>query len=115
MTTASGPIDLGFAGRFLARWPPATHDGASPDGALRLAFVRDDLGGAGGVTLRQAAPDALDVELAGSATAEQVRRIFGLDLDGDVSPSGARPVLFGTAYEAAAWAILSARGPVTRA
>jgi DNA-3-methyladenine glycosylase II len=133
LTTAGGPVDLAFAARFRAGWPPATHDGMSPDGALRLAFVRDDLAGAGGVTLRPApGGDAVVAAPAGGATAEQVRRIYGLDLDGGAfaasgardpllaalqaaAPAGARPVLFGSVYEGAAWAILSARTPAARA
>ncbi|WP_051222625.1 hypothetical protein [Conexibacter woesei] len=114
LTTAGGPIDLDFAARFLARWPPATHDGWSDDGALRLAFVRDDLRGAGGVTLR-ALPDRADTltaTLAGGATEAQVRRILCLDLVGD---EPRRPVLFADPYEAAAWAILSTRVPAARA
>ena len=112
LTTAGGPIDLDFAARFLARWPPATHDGWSADGALRLAFVRDDLRGAGGVTLRAATPDSLTATLAGGATEAQVRRIFCLDLEGD---EPRRPVLFAHPYEAAAWAIISTRVPAARA
>jgi DNA-3-methyladenine glycosylase II len=133
LRTASGPIDLAFAGRFLAGWPPATHGGTSADGALRLAFVRDDLEGAGGVTLRPgAAGDAVSASLAGGATQAQVRRVFSLDLDGDAFaalgerdaelgalqarvPRGARPVLFGAVYEAAAWAVIGARMPAARA
>jgi DNA-3-methyladenine glycosylase II len=113
LRTAGGPIDLEFAARFLARWPPATHPGASADRALRLAFVRDDLRGAGGVTLRAAErPDAVLASLAGGASEAQVRRIFSLDLVGQVAR---RPVLFGSVYEAAAWAILSTRVRAPRA
>jgi len=132
LRTAGGPVDLGFAARFLAGWPPATHAGASADGALRLAFVRDDLEGAGGVTLRGGDGAEVAASLSGGATVPQVRRVFGLDLDGAAfaalgqrdpllgalqarAPAGARPVLFGSVYEAAAWAVLGARTPVTRA
>ena len=135
LRTAGGPVDLAFAARFLAGWPPATHDGGSADGALRLAFVRDDLQGAGGVTLRPAGggdDDAIVASLAGGAAVGQVRRILGLDLDGDAFaalgarepllgalqarvPAGARPVLFGSVYQAAAWAVLSVRTPAARA
>lgn len=114
LTTAGGPIDLDFAARFLARWPPATHDGWSDDGALRLAFVRDDLRGAGAVTLCAVPdrPDTLTATLAGGATEAQVRRILCLDVVGD---EPRRPVLFAHPYEAAAWAIVSTRVPAPRA
>ena len=132
LRTASGGVSLAFAGAFLADWRPATHPGLSEDGALRLAFVRDDLEGAGGATLRQTSPAVVEASLAGGATEAQVRRVFGLDLDGDAFaalgarepllgavqsrvPAGARPVLFGNVYEAAAWAILGARTPAARA
>ncbi|MDX6726974.1 MAG: DNA-3-methyladenine glycosylase [Baekduia sp.] len=130
LTTGGGPVDLAFAARFLAGWPPATHPGASADGALRLTFVGDDLR-AGGVTLRQAGPDAVAATPAGAATATQVRRVLGLDLDGaafaalgarepllgelQARAPGARPVLFGSVYEAAAWGVLSTRTPAARA
>jgi DNA-3-methyladenine glycosylase II len=78
----------------------------TPPSTLRLAFVRDDLGGAGGVVVQGS-----DVTPSGGVGAAQVERLLRLGFD--VSP--ACPVLFGTPYEAAAWAILSARGPVTRA
>jgi DNA-3-methyladenine glycosylase II len=132
LRTAGGPFDLAFAARFLAGWPPATHAGASTDGALRVAFVRDDLEGAGGVTLRAVDGAAVAASPAGGASVAQVRRIFSLDLDGAAfaalgerdpllgalqarAPAGARPVLFGSVYEAAAWAVLGARTPVGRA
>jgi DNA-3-methyladenine glycosylase II len=83
----------------------------TPTSITRLAFVRDDLGGAGGVTVRVAGRDVVAAEPAGGVTEAQVRRILALGLA--VSP--ACPVRFGTPYEAAAWSILSARGPVTRA
>jgi DNA-3-methyladenine glycosylase II len=130
LSTAGGPVDLAFAARFLAGWPPANHPGVSADGALRMAFVGDDLR-AGGVTLRQAGPDAVAAAPVGAATTTQVRRVLGLDLDGvafaalgarepllgalQARAPGARPVLFGSIYEAAAWAVLSTRMPAVRA
>jgi DNA-3-methyladenine glycosylase II len=73
---------------------------------LRLAFARDDLEGAGGLTLREG-----DITPAGGVGAAQVQRLRRLGFD--ASPPC--PVHFGTPYEAAAWAVVSARGPVTRA
>lgn len=66
---------------------------------IRLAFVRDDLDGAGGVTVCDG-----EVIPAGGAGPAQVRRILALG-----------PEAFGTPYEATAWSILSARGPQARA
>ncbi|MEP7055076.1 MAG: DNA-3-methyladenine glycosylase 2 family protein [Actinomycetota bacterium] len=129
----SGRFALEAAGRFLSGWPPATHRGMSADGALRLAFVTDDLAGTRGVTLRPRAPDTLDATFTSSSTPEliaQVRRLLSLDLDGNAfealgqtdkalgalqsrSP-GARPVLFPNPYEATVWAVLSARVPAAR-
>lgn len=129
-----GPVDLTGAANFLAGWPPATHSGLSADGALRLAFVTDDHTRSAAVTLRQASPDQLEALFTEPASPEliaQVRRVLGLDLDGPgftrlarrdpalarlrARGPGARPVLFNNPYEAAAWAVLSARTPAARA
>jgi DNA-3-methyladenine glycosylase II len=66
---------------------------------IRLVFVRDDLDGAGGVTVCDGA-----VTPAGGVGAEQIRRVRARG-----------PAAFGTPYEATAWSILSARGPQARA
>jgi DNA-3-methyladenine glycosylase II len=66
---------------------------------MQLAFVRDGLDGAGGVTVCDG-----EVTPAGGASAAQIRRILALG-----------PEAFGTPYEATAWSILSARGPGARA
>jgi DNA-3-methyladenine glycosylase II len=125
-----GTIDLARCAAFLAGWPPATHQGLDDDGRLRLAFVADDLERSVGVALEQAAPDTVAATFSTPPTdadAAQVRRILSLDLDGErlaelagrdevlarlVSRApGLRPVLFASPYEAAAWAVLSARTP----
>jgi DNA-3-methyladenine glycosylase II len=83
----------------------------STTSALRLAFVRDDLDGAGGLTLHEGEPGTRDLRTAGGVGAAQIERLCRLGFD--ASPPC--PVRFGTPYEAAAWAVVSARGPVTRA
>ena len=131
-----GPFALAQAGRFLGAFPPLGHGGQDADGGLRIAFLRDDWEGAAGAVLRQDAADGpVAVELAGDGPHEpllaQVARIFALDADarplldvgrrdpvvGEVLEDlpGLRPVLFPTPYEAAAWAILSARQQLAQA
>jgi DNA-3-methyladenine glycosylase II len=130
-----GPFSLaaaagfGFAGTIGA---PAF------DGALRLAFVTDDLRHHAGVLLRQDAGETATVrgELLGGggdddAVRAQVARILSLDHDGRAwlavgerdavigrlqgEHPGLRPVLFHSPYEAAAWSIISARRPAVQA
>jgi len=131
--TARGPVDLARMAAFLKSWPPATHDGLDDDGHLRLALVADDLEHAFGVALRQDGPDTLLATFSTDAPAHavQVRRVLSLDLDGEqlaelgrsepilgglvARAPGLRPVLFGSPYEGAAWAVLSARTPAATA
>lgn len=111
-------------------------EGQAPefDGLLRLAFAADGGRGYAGVTLRQPDPEGpvqAEVELRDGASLDasvaQARRIVSLDHDGvaferlgDEDPvlgalqrahPGQRPVLFPSPYEAAAWAVISARRP----
>jgi DNA-3-methyladenine glycosylase II len=118
-----GPFSLAAAAEFWAGFPPAGQPDAADGPVLRLAFLLDSLDGADGVALRQRdggvsadAPDALRA---------QVERILSLDVDGTGfeqvgerdpvigalmrAKPGLRPVLYPTPYEAAAWAVLSAR------
>jgi DNA-3-methyladenine glycosylase II len=131
---ARGPVDLARMAAFLSSWPPATHGGLDDDGNLRLAVVADDLEHAAGVALRQDGPDALAATFPtepSPALVAQVRRVLSMDLDGEhlaelgrsdpllgalvTRAPGLRPVLFGSPYEGAAWAVLSARTPVATA
>lgn len=102
------------------------------DGVMRMAFRVDGAGysRAAGVAVRQD-DDTVRVDVHGDADPEvvttQVARILSLDHDGDeflavgrrdpvigrlqaVAP-GLRPPQFHSPYEAAAWAVLSARRP----
>ncbi|UJA19841.1 DNA-3-methyladenine glycosylase 2 family protein [Thermoleophilia bacterium SCSIO 60948] len=96
---------------------------------LRLVFVCDDLTSTLAAVVRPEPDGSLRCELAGSGSDEQARtqigRILALDHDAtewrrvaDSDPKlaelrakrpGARPVLFHSPYEAAAWSIISLR------
>ena len=121
---ASGPFSLASSARFWAGFPPADRPGAADGPGLRLAFLRDSLDGVAGVALRER--DGLIVaEGSDAAVRAQVERILSLDHDGSgyaavgerdpvvgglmAEYPGLRPVLYPTPYEAAAWAVLSAR------
>lgn len=116
-------VEFGFGQRHAERF----------SGVMRLAFVLDDLQHQVGVAVRQQA-DGVEVEFEGTddpeAVRRQVSRVLSLDHDGRgfaavgqhdpvigrlqaVAP-GLRPPLFHSPYEAAAWAVLSARRPATQ-
>jgi DNA-3-methyladenine glycosylase II len=119
-----GPFSLARAATF--GFGPRTPEPF--DGALRLAFAADGSFAPAGVVLREG-PAGIDISVEGEAEAgaveRQVARILSLDHDGEAWPEvgrrdptlgelqrrhdGLRPVLFHSPYEAAAWAILSAR------
>lgn len=132
----SGQFSLRAAAEF-AFGPNEGRPGPSDD-ALRLAFPLDPGSGYAGAILTQPQPDGpvtVQLELRDGAEADdalvQVARIVSLDHDGagfqDVGERdpvigslqrahpGQRPVLFHSPYEAAAWAIISARRPAARA
>ena len=113
-------VEFGFGQRHAERF----------SGVMRLAFVLDGLREQVGVAVRHAA-EHLEVEFEGTddveAVRRQVSRVLSLDIDGEgfeavgrrdpvigrlqaVAP-GLRPPLFHSPYEAAAWAVLSARRP----
>ena len=126
----SGPFSL----RAAAGFGFAAQIGAPAfDGAMRLAFVTDDLRQQVAVVLRQDEQAAVlhgeaqceDAGLDVDAVRMQVARILSLDHDGlawtavgkrdpvigrlQAAHPGVRPVLFHSPYEAAAWSIISAR------
>ncbi len=125
----SGPFSLAEAATFGF----GQRAGASWDGVMRLAFCLDGYAAQVGVEVRQddagvvrglvSGPDDTDLD----AVSRQVARVLSLDHDGEefvsvgqrdpvigrlqqVAP-GLRPPLFYSPYEAAAWAVLSARRP----
>lgn len=101
------------------------------DGTMRLAFAVDGFAEHAGVLLRERADGTIEGEVQGArdvdAVRDQVARVLSLDHDGvawlavgERDPvigrlqrehPGLRPVLFHSPYEAAAWAIVSARRP----
>jgi DNA-3-methyladenine glycosylase II len=128
--TPRGPFSLKAAAEFGF----GPNEGRPPpfDGAMRLAFAIDGGTGYSGVVLRQPTPEgpiALEIQTRDGGepapAARQTARIVSLDHDGmafqkvgDRDPvikdlqrrhAGQRPVLFHSPYEAAAWAIISAR------
>lgn len=122
-----GPFEL----RELALFGFGHQSDTTFDGVMRMAFRLDgDLETACGVEVRQSG-DHLDLRIHGSGdpdvAARQVARVLSCDHDGDafaelgrrdpvigrlqaVAP-GLRPPLFYSPYEAAVWAVLSARRP----
>jgi DNA-3-methyladenine glycosylase II len=128
-----GPFRLAAAAEFLAGFAPARAE-PEPDDALRLAMVRDDARGAYGVELREDGDEVVG-RLAGDADPEaaaaQVARVLSLDHDARGWPAagrrdpvlgelqaafpGLRPPLFGTPYEAGAWALLTTRTSMAHA
>jgi DNA-3-methyladenine glycosylase II len=127
-----GPFSLAAAERFLGGWEATA--GAQPsEGGLRVGFRVDDWRGAAGLLVRQEAADepvfatlvATDGTVDEARVQRQLARVLSLDHDGagyvevgERDPvirrlqgeSGyLRPVLFNSPYEAACWAIVSAR------
>jgi len=136
----SGPFTLRSAARFIAGWPPAARPGApgGDEAAVRLAFPVDDWSGHAGVVLRQEEDHGPVAGTIVETTADdpdriraQAARVVSLDHDG--TGYGAlgdgdevigtlqrrsgwlRPVLFHSPYEAACWAVISARIRQTQA
>jgi DNA-3-methyladenine glycosylase II len=125
--TPGAPFSLDAAAAF--GFGPNTGRPAPERGVMRLAMVTDDLVHHAGVHLSQD-PDGTVVASAESdappdIVAQQVRRVLSLDHPGDEwlavgtrdpvigrlqrAHPGLRPVLFHSPYEAAAWAVISAR------
>jgi DNA-3-methyladenine glycosylase II len=125
-----GPFSL----RAAAELGFGPDDGKRPafDGAMRLAFAIDGGRGYAGALLRQHETDgpvAVELQLSEDGDSRralrQLERILSLDHDGEQflevgerdpvigelqeEHQGQRPVLFHSPYEAAAWAIISAR------
>jgi DNA-3-methyladenine glycosylase II len=134
------PVSGEFSLRAASAFAFGPTEGSAPPASdrLRLAFPVDGGRGYAGAVLRQEVaphgPVSVDLTLRDGAEAKvaiaQVARIVSLDHDGagflevgEADPvlgelqrahPGQRPVLFCSPYEAAAWAIISARRPVAR-
>jgi DNA-3-methyladenine glycosylase II len=128
-----GPFSLAASTRFLDGFAPMAFDGAAAGRPLELAFPVEGVWQTAGVRVREHA-DGVEGEIVSPAGAGpellgavrvQVARILSLDVDGsgfcavgERDPvvaglqrryPGLRPVGFWSPYEAAAWAIISAR------
>lgn len=129
--TPRGPFSLAAAERFFGLWEGATGTDTG-DGALRVAFLVDDWSGAAGMLVSQDAGGDVRAEVVATTgdlgpdrVQRQLARVLSLDHDasgyaelGERDPvigrlqrqaDGLRPVLFHSPYEAACWAIVSAR------
>jgi DNA-3-methyladenine glycosylase II len=127
-----GPFTLASAARFIGGWPPTGQSAAPPDqGTVRLCFLVDDWTGHAGVVLEQDAEGVVHGTIRNSTAADAVRirdqaaRIVSLDHDGtgyaavgerdsvvgelQRASGWLRPVLFHSPFEAACWAVISAR------
>ena len=127
--TPRGPFSLAEAATFGF----GQRDGGGWDGVMRMAFCLDGYEGHAGVEVRQDAAGTVHgtARVRGGAgldaVVRQVARVLSLDHDateflrvGERDPvigrlqaaaPGLRPPLFYSPYEAAAWAVLSARRP----
>jgi DNA-3-methyladenine glycosylase II len=125
-----GPFSLGESARFLAGWQPAEGFARDSGDGVCLAFALDGFREHAAVHVLQDGA-SLRGEVVGTgdvvAVERQVARVLSLDHDAGDYPqvgqrdpvvgrlqqerSGFRPVLFPSPYEAAAWAIISARLP----
>jgi DNA-3-methyladenine glycosylase II len=124
-----GAFDLGQSLRF-----GFGQRSAAAAGPMRLAFCLDGTWEQVAAAVTQPAPGVLRVELSAGAPPErtlaQVARVLSVDVDGSGYDSlgvrdqlvgllqrarpGLRPPLFHSAYEAACWAVLSARRPAVQ-
>lgn len=135
MATTGRTVQIPVTGAFslaeAAEFGFGQRDAASYDGVMRLAFCLDGYRQQVGVAVRQDAPDTLTCEITGAgdprAVTAQVARMLSVDIDargydalGRADPlvgelqaarPGMRPPLFYSVYEAATWAVLSARRP----
>jgi DNA-3-methyladenine glycosylase II len=130
--SARGPFSLAAAARFQGTFP--AFQGGADEARLDLAFAADDDWSPVGVRVTadlrgQVVANPGDVPVA--RIRAQVTRILSLDADGagfaEVGVRdpvvhelqqrfpGLRPVLFGTPYEAAAWALICHRIRMTQA
>jgi DNA-3-methyladenine glycosylase II len=124
-----GDFSLQQGANFIGAWHPAPSEGGEPEGHLHLAFLTDGDWTPVGVCLKQDATGRVLGTIHGdraiSAVVKQVERILSLDIDGTGWPEvarrdpvvaklqqmfpGFRPVNWSSAYEAAAWCIISSR------
>ncbi|MGI8873371.1 MAG: DNA-3-methyladenine glycosylase family protein [Egibacteraceae bacterium] len=131
--TPLGPFSLAASSRFLEGFAPAGYRGGDPD-HLHLAFPVEGDWPTVGACVRErdgAVVATVHGDADPGAVRAQVARILSLDVDGAGFAAvgrrdpvigrlqrrwpGLRPVCFWSAYEAAAWALLSHRVRITQA
>ena len=125
---ARGPFSWAASLDVVEHFGPTRRHAASGTDPLRITFALDGTLQPAGAAVR-ATDDGLDVEVVGTGDVDravrQVARIFSLDHDaagfeavGERDPRfgalqralpGLRPVCFTSAYECAAWAVISQR------
>lgn len=133
-----GAFSLAESARFIGAWHEPTAEGMPDAGHLHLAFLTDAGWKPVGVCLRQDEKGVVHGEVYGVAdmanvmdVRHQVARILSLDVDGRGWPevghrdpvigrlqqryAGFRPVNWSSAYEAAAWCIVSTRTSMRQA
>ena len=136
MLHPQGPFSLDRTREFVGAWPPLARYSPGPGEPLRLGTVLDGEHTPVALAVTQDRPDGpVVVEVAGTERIDlathQAARILSLDHDARGYPDlarrdpalgtvmaqrpGLRPTLFGSPYEAACWAVISARMPVARA
>jgi DNA-3-methyladenine glycosylase II len=124
-----GDYSLRESGEFIGGWHESPSDGSSPEGHLHLAFLTDRDWMPAAVCLTQDSSGRLTGQVFGDAPVDAVRRqaarTLSLDVDGRGWPEvgrndpvvrrlqemfpGFRPVNWASAYEAAAWSLISTR------
>ncbi len=125
-----GGYSLEQGANFIGAWHRAPSEKGDLEGHLHLAFLTDDELSPVGVCLKQDSNGRVVGTVHGArvetaAVAKQVERILSLDVDGREWPDvgkrdpvvarlqrmfpGFRPVNWSSAYEAAAWCLISSR------
>jgi DNA-3-methyladenine glycosylase II len=124
-----GDYSLRESGEFIGGWHEAPSDGSSPEGHLHLAFLTDRDWLPAAVCLTQDSSGRVTGQVFGDAPVDAVRRqaarTLSLDVDARGWPEvadhdpvvrrleemfpGFRPVNWASAYEAAAWSLISSR------
>ena len=124
-----GDYSLRESGEFIGGWHESPSDGSSPEGHLHLAFLTDREWIPAAVCLTQDLAGRVTGQVFGDAPVDAVQRqaarTLSLDVDGRGWPAvgandpvvrnlqdmfpGFRPVNWATAYEAAAWSLISTR------
>jgi DNA-3-methyladenine glycosylase II len=124
-----GDYSLRESGQFIGGWHESPADGSSPEGHLHLAFLTDRDWTPAAVCLTQDSSGRVRGQVFGEASIDavehQAARTLSLDVDGrgwravgDNDPvvrdlqamfPGFRPVNWSSAYEAAAWSLISTR------